>query len=182
MGRIHSKYRGKQRHQVNMSIAAVLTVEEGLALINDVLENYRGDDKKLFVNGERVKRDFERFEVLKSCALYCYRCGLVATHFTVERAKNNHAWPYSLNVYSNSSMLTWDHILPKSFDGSDDPANARCACARCNSSRGQKMTLKEMIWAATGNPLQIYKTIPKSKSSAMDVVWMARKEFQQLGA
>ena len=171
----------KNKGKVNFSYVSQFTVEEGLQLMRDVLENMRGEAKWM-VEGFRVKRDFDRFAALESCALYCFKCGVKATHFVIERHRNNVGWPYNLNVYAEGKMLTWDHILPKSHGGSDDPINARCACAKCNETRGSLMTLQEMVWAATRNPIQIYKNKSKTKASVMDVVGLVRKEFQSLGA
>lgn len=31
--------------------------------------------------------------------------------------------------------MTWDHVVPKSAGGSDDPSNAAAACLRCNVAK-----------------------------------------------
>lgn len=168
------------KHQVYMSYAAVMTVQEGLNLIatsqasNDYVSVY-------MINGVVMKRAKKRFTILQNSNLSCYKCGIVATHFTVERHRNNgDRWPYNLNVYSDETMLTWDHIVPKALDGSDNAFNGRCACSDCNESRGAEMTFEEMIWAATQNPLLVYKPYQKTKATARDVVGLVRKENAEL--
>lgn len=165
----------KTKGRVNFSFVSQLTVQEGLDLMNHVLTNMRGEDK-LYVSGFNVKRDFDRFAALTSCELKCFRCGVEATHFIIERHKNNVGWPYNLNVYAGNKMLTWDHILPKSHGGSNDPINARCACSKCNETRGSDMTLREMVWAVTQNPLKIYKYPPILKTTIREIVGLVRAE------
>ena len=172
----------KKKLLIPMSYVAGLTLEEGRELMLHVTTNMRGENDKWYVHGFNVKRSFDRFEALLNCELTCFKCGKQATHFTIERHRNNVGWPYNLNVYSNDTMMTWDHILPKSMEGSDDPINARCACAICNEMRGSEMTLHEMVWAASQNPIQIYKSIKTTKANTLEVVGLVRKEFQSLGA
>ena len=54
-------------------------------------------------------------------------------------------------------MMTWDHIVPKSLDGSNNILNGRVACTDCNNNRGNTMTLHEIAWAAVQDPLVLFK-------------------------
>lgn len=175
-----SKERRKKKSYTTHSYAAEMSVLEGTELMQHVLTNLRGDEK-LKVNGFITKRDFARFEVLTTCELTCFKCGVKATHFIADKHRNDHVMPYSLNLYAGKKMLTWDHIVPKSLGGGNDPLNGRCACSNCNENRGSDMTLSEMIWAATQNPLKIYKEPTKDYSKIRDYINVTRREYLELG-
>ena len=164
-----------------MMYLAQLSVQEGLEVINNVLNVKYEKSQKLRINTEVVKRDYDRFRILTSVDLTCFRCGAKATHFQVEKHRNDKVMPFQLNLYAGNKMLTWDHILPKSYEGSNNVINGRCACSTCNEHRGNEMTLQEMVWAATQNPIQIYKEVEKTKANVLEVVGMVRKEFRKLG-
>ncbi len=60
-------------------------------------------------------------------------------------------------------MLTKDHIVPRTFGGSNDKLNIRKICAECNNKRKAQMTLTEMLDVGKKPPLTIFtpvKTIP----------------------
>jgi 5-methylcytosine-specific restriction endonuclease McrA len=132
---------------------AQLSLDEGLALIQP--ENLK---HPLFFNGERVKRDYSRFAVLRSNKLACCFCGINGTHFLLEKHKNDKVMPFQVNIYSGSSLLTWDHILPVSHGGSDHVSNGRIACSPCNEGRGNKLTLEEVLWTLKQSPQEIFKS------------------------
>ena len=145
----------KKKPYVEFSYLAEYSIEEGLALIEDILKRAHRPGK-FFIHSVLVKRDSQRLRVLKSCKLSCYSCGVKATHFVVLKHRNDKVMPYQLNIMAGNKMLTWDHILPKSLEGSNDPLNARCACKTCNEVRGNEMTLSEMVWVASQDPTRIY--------------------------
>jgi hypothetical protein len=175
-----NRERKGKKSKVQMMYLAQMEVQEGLDLLNHVLNHGRGVEK-LRIMEQIVKRDFDRFAVLTSVQLKCFRCGVEATHFQVEKHRNDRVMPFQLNLYANNRMLTWDHILPKSYDGSNNPINGRCACSKCNEKRGNDMTMAEMVWVATQNPIQIYKELPKGKANLREIVGMVRKEYRDLG-
>jgi len=111
----------------------------------------------LFMGDKRVKRasDWQRFEVLSQGPLICFECGCKATHFLIERHRNENY--YHINVYAGDRMLTWDHIIPKSLGGSNHVHNGRVACENCNSRRGNDMTVPELLWALRQDPNKVYK-------------------------
>jgi len=176
-----NKERRGKKSKIQMMYLAQLSVKEGLRVIHNVLNVKYEKSQKLRINSEVVKRDYDRFRVLTSVDLTCFRCGAKATHFQIEKHRNDKVMPFQLNLYAGKRMLTWDHILPKSFDGSNDVINGRCACSKCNENRGNEMTLQEMVWAATQNPTLIYKEVEKTKASILEVVGMVRKEYKKLG-
>lgn len=139
-------------------------IEEGLAFIDEMNQTCATEPT---LYGRLISRDSTRLNILFRSPLKCYCCNKVATHFIFEQHRNDRSKKYRMNLYSGNVMMTWDHIIPKSFGGSDDLANARVACEKCNSIRGNEMTLLEMIWVSEQNILQIYTEYPdKTRSLA----------------
>lgn len=143
----------KKKRGVRLSILAHLSIDEGLKLIDGA--NLKSPP--LYIHGERVKRssDYQRFAVMSRGPLKCYCCGIEATHFSIERHRNDHV--YHINCYSNDSMMTWDHIIPKSLGGSNHPDNGRVACEPCNGKRGNEMSMHELLWTLRQDPNKMFK-------------------------
>lgn len=155
-------------------LASKLSIADTLAMAAEGAESKLNGGPKLTYNGKVVQRDLHRFNVLLSCPLECCFCGLKATHGTIEKAANDFVMPFQLNIYSHNTMLTWDHIVPKSLGGSDDPLNGRIACKNCNQDRGNEMELHEMIWAVQQDPHIIYKIEPPQRRSALELNRLVR--------
>lgn len=152
---MHRRFRKKPYTVINY--LAELSIDDGLHLISE-----ESIMNPLYVFGERVKRDYKRFAVLRAHSLQCCFCGLKATRFLVSRHKNDHVMPYSINAYAGEVMLTWDHILPKSHGGSDHVDNGRVACGPCNMRRGNKLTIEDVLWAVKQDPKVIFKNVAKN--------------------
>ena len=82
----------------------------------------------------------------------CHHCGLEATHFAVERQKNDpgfHLNIYGLNDNGHEVMFTSDHIVPKSRGGSKSSLeNRQCLCTKCNQRKSNK-TEEELCLTST---------------------------------
>lgn len=157
--------------RVNFSYLAEMPLDEGLKFISDV-------STPLFVHGQRVRRDRDRFRVIThaaaSCALKCFSCGGEATHFVIQRHRNDKVMPYSMDLFSGQRLMTWDHIIPRSHGGSDRPENSRIACEACNHDRGNCMTLEELIWVNKQDPRIVYKTVNTAPVPLAKLIIMAR--------
>ena len=93
--------------------------------------------KKLYVISLRNER---MLLMLRSQKCAC--CGLQATHLWLEHSgcRSPH-----LNMYAGETMLTADHILPKSAGGLTTRSNLQTLCQSCNSLKGnRRITLKEL--------------------------------------
>jgi hypothetical protein len=149
-------------------ILAQLDIEEGFKFMDTAKR------EKAYMFGEAIDRDWKRWNVLRSCTLKCYRCGCRATHWQVEKHRNDYVRPFNLNLYAGKVMLTWDHIVPKSLGGSDAPVNGRVACEPCNGHRGNEMTLKEMLWTVKQDPNVIFTDRETSNWHLELLTWDAR--------
>lgn len=158
----------KFKFAVNRCVIRNMTIEEGLALIKDA----RIDSPPLYIDGERVKRAFQRFAVLSQGPLTCFECGVKGTHFMIERHRNENY--YHINVYAGNKLLTWDHIIPKSLGGSNHHHNGRVACEACNGRRGNEMSIHELLWAMRQNPNEVYKT----KTPLKKILIPSMKKFE----
>jgi 5-methylcytosine-specific restriction endonuclease McrA len=148
----------KNKSPVQWVILVQLTLAEGLDMINDAhLKKSKGIDEKVIVHGEKVMRDRNRWAVLLQRDLSCFACGCEATHFQIERHKNDLVMGFSLNAYAGHQLLTWDHIIPRSLCGSDHYLNGRLACEACNGRRGNMMTLQELLWVNKQDPNSVYR-------------------------
>jgi hypothetical protein len=82
--------------------------------------------------------------------LRCWQCGLLANCFILNRGKNDHVRRPVLDLYSKNNgvytLMTRDHIIPKSRGGTNDVANLRVGCGPCNHSRGNYMTEEEVAF------------------------------------
>ena len=77
-------------------------------------------------------------------SLVCVGCGRVGVEF---RAEQNHADakrgndPH-LNLYSeDGTLMTHDHVIPKSRGGADVIDNTQTMCTDCNSRKGNRVSI-----------------------------------------
>lgn len=98
--------------------------------------------KKEPINGISVGISSLRLRTFAFKGTKCASCGLIATHFAVERdkaaAKNNKS--YHINLYGRKEygievLFTHDHILARSLGGLDALDNTQTMCSPCNSKK-----------------------------------------------
>jgi len=78
--------------------------------------------------------------------------------------------------------MTWDHIIPKSLNGSNSAENAQCMCASCNSRKGNVLELSEIL-KIVANPkiLKMYSWNANpiaSQTSILDTVTKMKKTVE----
>lgn len=66
----------------------------------------------------------------------CTHCDVPITHIAVQKHKSQPKGKYHLNAWSNSILMTSDHIVPKALGGPDDLENRQVLCCKCNNKRG----------------------------------------------
>lgn len=93
--------------------------------------------RKLF-NGEMIRLGSTRLQTFAIYGTHCITCHKKATHFAIERHKDNEA--YHLNLYGfqdngEELLFTHDHILARSLGGADNTNNTQTMCTICNSNK-----------------------------------------------
>jgi hypothetical protein len=124
----------------------------------------------------------------------CSNCGWKATHFNIERHKNDRMRGWTMNLMGEEGdgsfakreradrsriqrLFTQDHIVPVSLGGTDVLENLRCMCERCNSKRGNNAPIQELLLSlrdpSTYDDMRV-KAYQKFQNSPLDqLIWMA---------
>lgn len=120
----------------------------GIFQIHEVLP-YVGFQHRNYM-GQFMYMNSQRLQLFKEKGLVCVECGLVGTHFKLERIlsvnKNGkqHTSKYHWNLYGCNEngeevQFTKDHFLPKSKGGKNHMSNYMTMCSKCNSVKGDKI-------------------------------------------
>lgn len=99
------------------------------------------------LRGRRVSRPsgLALFEALRAAGeeLKCWECGLVANRWVANKGRNDHLGSPVLDLYAvhngHVTLMTRDHIIPRSLGGSNANENLRVGCSPCNGARGNRM-------------------------------------------
>jgi len=135
----------------------------------------------------------------KKGKITCFQCGWKATHFSIERHKNDQLFGWVMNLVGKEQdntymmrsnldrdriirMLTQDHIVPVSLGGTDSLDNLRCMCEKCNVKRGNAAPIKELLLSLThphtydGLRAKVYK---KFKNAPLDELVLMAENFHE---
>jgi len=104
--------------------------------------------KRATLLGKSVRVTGTRLGAFKK-SLICAGCGRAGSRFYVERHQRRHedekygeGWHlnlYAVNPNGAESLMTRDHIVPRSKGGPDRLDNSQTMCSRCNNRKGDKM-------------------------------------------
>lgn len=120
----------------------------------DGFEAVRGTQRaNWLVKGRTVERPsgWKMFVAMEGHPIKCWRCGVEADRWIVEKHPRDLVGRPVLNLYASGEkgvvLMTRDHIIPKSLGGIDDNANLRPGCSDCNSDRGNEITDEDIEFA-----------------------------------
>lgn len=100
----------------------------------------RKDGPTMMVGNHVVKCHSVRLRTFKR-SIVCVGCGMVGAHFWVERngGKTYHLNMYGFDKFGKETLMTRDHIIPKSKGGPNSLKNMQTMCCRCNCKKADKM-------------------------------------------
>lgn len=82
-------------------------------------------------NNEPISMRSQRYKLFKDKGVTCVNCGVVGTHFKMQRHRPNERFHFNLFT-DDDIMMTKDHIKPKSKGGSNTQDNYQPMCTECN--------------------------------------------------
>jgi len=105
------------------------------------------DKEDRLLRGRRVSRPsgWALYEAMRAAgeSMKCWECGLEANAWVANKGRNDHCGSPVLDLYANHNgiftLMTRDHIIPRSLGGSNENANLRVGCSPCNGARGNRM-------------------------------------------
>jgi len=98
-----------------------------------------------FADGRSIKMWSARYRTFAK-DLRCAKCGLKGSYFRLERhalgsRKNNfHFNLYAVNGNGHETLMTKDHIIPKSKGGTNHISNLQTMCTHCNNHKDDKIS------------------------------------------
>lgn len=90
------------------------------------------------INGLRISLNSKRLRVFKEKGITCVQCGAIATIASIDmHCKDNRLIDPHINLYgiypdNSVFVLTQDHIIPKSKNGTNNIENLQPMCCKCN--------------------------------------------------
>lgn len=102
----------------------------------DVKTVRHGRRESIEIDGFKVKRSSLRYSLFYQKGTKCVCCGREGTHFRLDVGEG--ADPVNtnrrhFNLYAeDGTLITKDHIVPKSFGGEDNVDNLQVMCKTCN--------------------------------------------------
>ena len=119
------------------------TVQEIFNLIGednmsfDVLEKHSKKSKQIELEGFPVYAKSLRYATFFQKGCKCVKCGKEGTYFQLDASKEGNKNRRHLNLYcEDGTLMTKDHIKPKSKGGLDCVSNMQPMCEICNKEKG----------------------------------------------
>lgn len=86
----------------------------------------------------RQLADHKRIKLFTKMGMECKICGLTAKYIVVGHHKLHNT--KTLTLYSNNfTVMTVDHIIPRSKKGPNSRSNKQCLCEKCNYQKSDKI-------------------------------------------
>lgn len=129
---------------------------------------YRGDDGRLW----NVKMWSHRYFTFRR-SLSCVVCGLDGTVMSLERSIDSDGQPH-FNLYAvgeggERTLMTKDHIRPRSRGGEDYASNFQTMCAVCNGLKAHhSLDLRQMKLLRAAYDTLMDRELPKEVRRVID--------------
>lgn len=92
--------------------------------------------KIVIIDGFKV-RNSDKYAFFLKQGLRCKKCGKRVAYVVVSRENKGKSGLYHLSFYlEDDTLLTIDHIIPKSRGGINDFSNYQALCEVCNMEKG----------------------------------------------
>ena len=106
------------------------------------------DEETYYVGNMKVKTIGERLLCYKHNGVVCSECGkngvvILAQRYPID--KSAHINFYSIETDGSLSMMTVDHIIPRSMGGKNHHKNYEPMCQECNLKKGNDCSLKDLL-------------------------------------
>ena len=148
------------------------SVKEVFEMIGDEYLNRQSDYEKnkydIQVDGFNVHPVSLRYMTFYQKGTKCVCCGKEGAYFQLDADRNgaNAESRRHFNLYAeDGTMMTKDHIIPKSKGGADKVSNMQTMCYPCNKAKGAKCLghEKEYIVGVASNGREVcFSTIEKA--------------------
>lgn len=125
------------------------SIEEVEAMLKEINLNWdgtRAHDNTIMIDGYKVYQTSMRYKNFFMHGYKCINCGKEGTHFYLDVDPNQNNTRAHFNLYADDgTLMTKDHIFPKSLGGSNhDINNFQTMCTICNSQKGN--TIPQVIY------------------------------------
>ena len=102
-------------------------------------------NESLIINGFKVYKDSWRYRTFYQKGCTCSACGKKGTYFLLTKDKQNSKRAH-FNLYADDgTLMTKDHIYPKSLGGKNSIDNFQTMCTDCNVKKGNKIEKIEEV-------------------------------------
>ena len=119
--------------------------------LNEVLDFVTEDYTTKEYENYLINMNSERYKLFKEKGVSCVEPGCIntGTHFKLDF--NGNQKPH-FNLYTdNGILMTKDHIIPKSYGGTNNKANYQVMCTKCNGKKGNGYTKEDALLGKVKN-------------------------------
>lgn len=118
------------------------SIDEVFALIGEEAldtphysKGQKNSENTIQVDGHDVYTHSLRYMTFYQKGCTCVACGKQGTHFTLDESDGGTRRHFNLRA-EDGTLMTRDHILPKSKGGRDHISNMQTMCEPCNKAKG----------------------------------------------
>lgn len=100
-------------------------------------KSQKNSENTVDIDGHEVYTHSLRYMTFYQKGCTCVVCGKEGTHFTLDKScgEDNNRYHFNLRA-EDGTLMTRDHILPKSKGGRDHISNMQTMCTHCNKAKG----------------------------------------------